>query len=138
MNKLISLTVFIFTSSLVLLGAGFSVNKSLEGDTNVVLIARVIKQSKSSTALALGKNSPQVLSSTTENQCKNIITIKNEENSIVDALATNGVRSTFSARINLAKKLNITNYTGSSEQNLKILSIIKDNKICIDKLVENI
>lgn len=46
--------------------------------------------------------------------------------SIVEALASNGYDSSFSFRKDLAIKLGITDYTGSAEQNIKMLDILSN------------
>ena len=49
--------------------------------------------------------------------------------SIVTALNTIGVDSSFSYRKKIATKNNITNYKGTSSQNIKMLSLLKDGKL---------
>lgn len=49
--------------------------------------------------------------------------------SIVDALNAIGVDSSYSYRSKIAIANNISNYSGSSEQNLKLLELLKDGKL---------
>ena len=49
-------------------------------------------------------------------------------NSIVDYLKSVGVDSSYSNRKKLAKENGISNYTGTAEQNLKLLEILRDRK----------
>lgn len=49
--------------------------------------------------------------------------------SIVDALASIGVDSSFSNRKKIAKANNITNYSGTSPQNTKLLELLKSGKL---------
>lgn len=64
----------------------------------------------------------------------NIINNENNEsseykgNSIVDYLKTIGVDSSYNNRKKLAKENGISNYTGTAEQNLKLLKILRDRK----------
>lgn len=46
-------------------------------------------------------------------------------NSIVDYLKSQGQDSSFAARTNLAKSKGITNYTGTAEENLRLLSTLR-------------
>lgn len=48
-------------------------------------------------------------------------------NSIVDALNSVGYNSSYASRKDLAAKLGITNYTGTAEQNLKMIELLKGN-----------
>lgn len=49
--------------------------------------------------------------------------------SIVNALASIGVDSSFSNRKKIAKANNITNYTGTAQQNIKLLELLKSGKL---------
>lgn len=49
--------------------------------------------------------------------------------SIVDALASIGVDSSFSNRKKIAKANNITNYSGTAQQNTKLLDLLKSGKL---------
>ncbi|MFS0562703.1 G5 domain-containing protein [Terribacillus sp. 179-K 1B1 HS] len=69
----------------------------------------------------------QLLSVFKETGVQNNITTNNQahtELSIVDWMKANGMNSTFSNRQNLANEYGIANYTGTSEQNLKLLGIL--------------
>ena len=50
-------------------------------------------------------------------------------NSIVDALKQIGVDSSFEHRKKIAEKNNISNYTGTPEQNTKLLNLLKQGKL---------
>lgn len=50
-------------------------------------------------------------------------------NSIVDALNSVGYNSSYSSRKELANKLGIANYTGTAEQNLKMIELLKGNNV---------
>ena len=50
-------------------------------------------------------------------------------NSIVDYLKSIGVDSSFANRKKLAKEYGISNYTGTAEQNTKLLNLMRDKKI---------
>lgn len=49
--------------------------------------------------------------------------------SIVNALASIGVDSSFSNRKKIAKANNITNYSGTAQQNIKLLELLKSGKL---------
>lgn len=49
--------------------------------------------------------------------------------SIVDALASIGVDSSFNNRKKIAKANNITNYSGTPQQNTKLLNLLKSGKL---------
>ena len=49
--------------------------------------------------------------------------------SIVDALSLIGVDSSYSNRSKLAKANGITNYSGTAEQNLKLLNLLKKGEL---------
>ena len=49
--------------------------------------------------------------------------------SLVDALASIGVDSSFSNRKKIAKANNITNYSGTAQQNTKLLDLLKSGKL---------
>lgn len=49
--------------------------------------------------------------------------------SIVDALASIGVDSSFNNRKKIAKANNITNYSGTPQQNTKLLDLLKSGKL---------
>jgi len=69
----------------------------------------------------------QLLSVFKETGVQNNITTNNQahtELSIVDWMKANGMNSTFSNRQNLANEYGIANYTGTAEQNLKLLGIL--------------
>lgn len=51
-----------------------------------------------------------------------------ETGSIVDYLASTGKPSDFNSRLELAKEKGITNYTGTSEQNVQLLNMLKGSK----------
>ena len=50
-------------------------------------------------------------------------------NSIVDYLKSIGIDSSFDNRKKLAKEYGISNYTGTAEQNTKLLNLMRDKKI---------
>ena len=50
----------------------------------------------------------------------------NTKNSIVDYLKSQGKDSSFSNRSNLAKQYGVSNYTGTGEQNTKLLNMLKN------------
>ena len=50
-------------------------------------------------------------------------------NSIVDYLKSVGIDSSFDNRKKLAKEYGISNYTGTAEQNTKLLNLMRDKKI---------
>ncbi|NRG48159.1 G5 domain-containing protein [Bacillus sp. CRN 9] len=69
----------------------------------------------------------QLLSVFKETGVQNNITTNNQahtESSIVDWMKANGMNSTFSNRQDLANEYGIANYTGTAEQNLKLLGIL--------------
>lgn len=49
--------------------------------------------------------------------------------SIVNALASIGIDSSFSNRKKIAKANNITNYSGTAQQNIKLLELLKSGKL---------
>jgi 3D (Asp-Asp-Asp) domain-containing protein len=58
-------------------------------------------------------------------------------NSIVDHLISVGEDHSFDSRTELAKEHDIKNYIGSAEQNLTLLSILRDNKKPVAKEVSS-
>ena len=50
-------------------------------------------------------------------------------NSIVDALKQIGVDASFSNRKKIASRNNISNYTGTATQNIKLLNLLKKGKL---------
>ena len=50
----------------------------------------------------------------------------NDENSIVDYLKRNGVPSDMASRKVIAEKHGITGYTGTAEQNIKLLALLRN------------
>lgn len=52
-----------------------------------------------------------------------------KSNSIVDALKSLNINSSFNNRINIAKNNNISNYKGTSTQNTKLLNLLKQGKL---------
>lgn len=50
-------------------------------------------------------------------------------NSIVDGLNSVGYNSSYASRKELANKLGIANYTGTAEQNLKMIELLKGNTV---------
>lgn len=49
--------------------------------------------------------------------------------SIVDALKSVGVNSSYDNRANIARKNGIINYIGSASQNLRLLQLLKEGKL---------
>ena len=49
--------------------------------------------------------------------------------SIVDALKSVGVNSSYDNRANIARKNGIINYVGSASQNLRLLQLLKEGKL---------
>lgn len=49
--------------------------------------------------------------------------------SIVDALKSIGVNSSYDNRTNIAKRNGMANYIGSASQNLKLLHLLKEGKL---------
>ena len=54
-----------------------------------------------------------------------------KSNSIVDALKSLNINSSYNYREKIAKKNNINNYYGTSNQNIKLLSLLKQGKLLI-------
>ena len=54
---------------------------------------------------------------------------KGKSDSLVDALEAVGAKSDFAYRKKIAKKNKITNYKGTSEQNGKLLALLKKGKL---------
>lgn len=52
-----------------------------------------------------------------------------DSNSLVDALKAVGVSSTLTNRKKIAKANGISNYSGTSEQNVKLLKLLKEGKL---------
>ncbi len=50
----------------------------------------------------------------------------NDENSIVDYLKRNGVASDMASRKIIAEKHGIDGYTGTAEQNIKLLALLRN------------
>ena len=55
-------------------------------------------------------------------------------NSIVDGLNSVGYDSSYASRKNLAGKLGIANYTGTAEQNLKMIELLKGNNAPVSNI----
>lgn len=53
--------------------------------------------------------------------------IQYDKNSIVDTLKSQGIDSSFSNRTKIANQYGINNYTGTAEQNISLLNILKGN-----------
>ena len=54
-----------------------------------------------------------------------------KSNSIVDALNSLNINSSYNYRAKIAKKNNINNYYGTSNQNIKMLNLLKQGKLLI-------
>jgi hypothetical protein len=130
MNKLISLFVFAAVSSTVFFGAFLSIKYSLNHNSNATQLVYLINSSSTKT-LANSK----VLGESIEKQkpvdsCLKIDT-NNTSNSIVDILYKLGIDYTYNNRATIASELSIKDYKGTAEQNMKIISSIKEGKTCL-------
>jgi hypothetical protein len=130
MKNTLSLLVFVFVASLVFGGAYYSLQLSFKKDTNVELLAQVFNSRSKATLLAQSMGQGAVLASHSEGDCPlNDLTLL-QSVSVVDFMVALGEDYRFENRVKLASNYNITNYTGKGEQNLKLLTMLRQDSGC--------
>jgi hypothetical protein len=136
-NKVISLITFLSVTSIALLGAGLTVGKSVEHQSNLTLLASLFNRYNHKTPdnqLAFSQSTSSVLSEHTENPCGlSEFSTGLDTKSIVDFLYYQGVDYSFENRSVLATKFNIQNYKGTIDQNLLLLNLLKQESACLAK-----
>lgn len=96
-------------------------------------ITKIIKDAENPYLLEDGKigwvNDKVIISKKSQNDIKYLSNKNYKGNSIVDALSEINVDSSYEYRYKLARTNNIDNYRGTSEQNLKMLNLLKQGKL---------
>lgn len=127
--------------SLVFWGAEFSVKKGLEKETNVEMLAKLIKNDKSIAATIKGNEQPVILGVADSandiyginNKCRpQLVSKVNNIKSIVNYFNQSGRDYSFDNRLKVAQEMGIDNYTGTAEQNIKLINILVINDICVN------
>jgi len=132
MSKIFSLLIFISISGAVLFSAGITINKSLKEKSNPVLIANLVRKINTSNQTAGIVSHSQVLAEETQNNCVTKISERSRETkSVVDLLSEAKIDNSYNNRAIMAKSRGIENYKGTSEQNIKLLSMLKNEFSCI-------
>lgn len=84
------------------------------------------KKNENSTKSSEKINTPKTITQNTNAKTKYLSNKKYKYNSIVDALKMINVDSSYQNRKNLAQKNGISNYTGTANQNIKMLQMLKE------------
>lgn len=130
-----SIITFVFVTSLVLWGAEFTLNKCLTDTPNTAVIASLF--SRQSPALAQITDQPSILGAITgvqENLLPTPLPIikqqlncrqSNEGYSIINYLNEQGLEYDLGYRSQLAIQYGITDYRGTPEQNMQLLTHLR-------------
>lgn len=142
MKKIFSLSIFLSVLSLVILGANFMINKSLEIQPNSKIVADLLMKNKKTYLASIDAvENPTVLGSTTlenieisdkkNNECQDKLVLKLQNTkSIVNYLNQLNLNYSFSNRSLLAELHKINNYTGTAEQNIQLIYSLAIDEIC--------
>lgn len=125
--------MFIGVLSTVVSGSYLSINKSFEGENNIVFLSNAVE--KMTTAVMAIKFTPvpvlEIKNTTDEVLCIPMFDKKfNDTGSLVDFLNANSIDYSLTNRIVIANRYGIKNYQGTKEQNIHFLNLLKNSEAC--------
>lgn len=129
-SKILSIFIISIFSGLIVGGSGWTLKTVSDYETNWAFLERIYGFRP---VVATTENTPKLTLVESIKLDNNSDCLDNsyEGVSLVNYLKAQGQESSFNSRIVLAKKFNISNYVGSSQQNLTILRHLKSqNENC--------
>lgn len=135
-NKVNSFLVFMAILSVEVYGAAFSINHGWQGQWNGKLVAELYQQiarpSRTSyLAEVKGITSESLPTANTLADCGKItLATTSIHRGLVPFLKENGFDYSYTGREQLAQKLGIEDYRGTTAQNIKIYNLLVDNGTC--------